>query len=320
MENKLIFGENLEEMKKLLIDFKGKIDLVYIDPPFATNNEFNISKTRASTISKSKDSNLAYNDKFSRKEYLKFLRERLEIIKELMSGNSSIYLHIDSKIGHYVKILMDEVFGEGNFLCDITRIKCNPKNFSRKNYGNIKDMVLFYSKTKDCIFNDIRGEIENTSRFNKTDEDGRKYTTIPLHAPGESNGETGGEFKGMKPPIGRHWRTSPKELEILDEKGLIEWSKTGVPRKKLFLDENKGSKIQDVLNFKDPQYTKYPTEKNYELIELFIQNSSNENSIVLDCFCGSGTSLLAAKNNNRKYIGIDSSKEAIKVAEEKLSL
>ena len=152
MKNLLIFGENLEEMKKLLSEYKNKIDLVYIDPPFATNNEFRVSDTKKSTISSSRNGEIAYSDKFSREEYLEFLRERLEVIKELMSNNASIYLHIDSKIGHYVKILMDEVFGEENFLCDISRVKCNPKNFDRKNYGNVKDMVLFYTKSNKQSF------------------------------------------------------------------------------------------------------------------------------------------------------------------------
>ena len=133
---------------------------------------------------------------------------------------------------------MDEIFGEDNFINDITRIKCNPKNFSRKAYGNIKDMILFYSKTEKYVWNEAKESMSDSDiqrLFSKTDANGRRYTTIPLHAPGETrNGVTGQPWKGLKPPKGRHWRTDPAELSKLDNQGLIEWSKTGNPRKIIF--------------------------------------------------------------------------------------
>jgi adenine-specific DNA-methyltransferase len=148
-KNKLIKGNNLPILKTLLDDFdlKGKIDLVYIDPPFATNNCFTIGEERVSTISNAKSDKIAYEDNLLGGEFLEFLKERLIFLRELLSEKGSIYLHIDYKIGHYVKIIMDEIFGIENFRNDITRIKCNPKNFQRKAYGNIKDLILFYSKT-----------------------------------------------------------------------------------------------------------------------------------------------------------------------------
>ena len=150
-QNKLLQGENLSVLKFLLEqrNLKSKIDLVYIDPPFATQNNFTIGETRANTISKSSNDKLAYTDNLSGAEYIEFLRERLIFIRELMSEKASIYLHIHYKIGHYVKILMDEIFGIKNFRNDIARIKCNPKNFKRKGYGNVKDLILFYSKGKN---------------------------------------------------------------------------------------------------------------------------------------------------------------------------
>jgi len=210
-----------------------------------------------------------------------------------------------------------------NFLNDLTRIKCNPKNFGRKAYGNVKDMILFYSKTGNHIWNNPKASMseEDIKRlFKKIDKDGRRYTTIPLHAPGETiNGATGQPWKGMMPPKGRHWRCSPSKLEELDKQGLIEWSKTGVPRKKIYADENDGKKIQDILEFKDPQNPSYPTEKNFDLLKLIVNASSSTNSIVLDCFCGSGTTLKAAQELGRNWIGIDKSEEAINVALKKLT-
>jgi adenine-specific DNA-methyltransferase len=155
--------------------------------------------------------------------------------------------------------------------------------------------------------------------FKKTDKNGRAYTTIPLHAPGETkNGATSSEFKGMKPPPGRHWRTDPAELEKLDKAGLIEWSAAGNPRKIMYADENDGKKMQDIWEFKDYQYPVYPTEKNIELVKTIISASSSEDSTVLDFFCGSGTTLVAAQELGRNWIGIDKSEEAIRITREKL--
>jgi putative type II DNA modification enzyme (methyltransferase) len=316
--NTLIKGNNFDALALLLhkYNMSGKVDLIYIDPPFATNGTFTIGKDRTSTISGSLKDDIAYTDTLVGEVFLEFLRERLIIARELLSKQGSIYLHIDYKIGHYVKTIMDEIFGRENFRNDITRIKCNPKNFSRKAYGNIKDLILFYSKTNTPIWNEpfIPYSEEDIERlYKKVDENGQYYTTVPLHAPGETkDGVTGGEFKGIKPPKGRHWRTSPTELEKLDEQGLIEWSANGVPRRKIFAEEQKGKKMQDIWDFKDYQYPTYPTEKNLDLLRHIVKTSSNENSIVMDFFCGSGTTLYAAQELGRKWIGIDQSEQAIK--------
>ena len=322
--NMLIQGDNLSVLKTLLKkrQLEGKVDLIYIDPPFATNTRFTMGDERVSTISRSKTDKIAYNDTLVGPEFLEFLRERLVFLRELLSEEGSIYLHIDYKIGHYVKIVMDEIFGPENFRNDITRIKCNPKNFHRRAYGNIKDLILFYSKGKRPIWNDPREALteDDTNRlFKKVDAQGRRYTTIPLHAPGETtNGPTGKEGRGKPPPTGRHWRTNPTTLDAWDKEGLIEWSKTGNPRKILYADEKDGKKKQDIWDYKDTQYPNYPTEKNLDLLRHIIQTSSNEDSIVLDCFCGSGTTLVASQKLSRRWIGIDASKEAIRITQERL--
>ena len=322
-KNKLIRGDNLPVLRALLDDHREDVDLIYIDPPFATNGKFRIGADRANTISGSPNDELAYADTLVGAEFLKFLRARLILLRELLSDHGSIYLHIDYKMGHYVKVLMDEVFGAKNFRNDITRIKCNPKNFQRKAYGNIKDMILFYSKSAKSTWNDPRTPFseEDVERlFRKTDTDGRRYTTIPLHAPGETTkGDTGKEWRGMKPPKGRHWRSSPDVLEELEKQGLVEWSANGVPRKKIFADESAGKRVQDIWEFKDPQYPKYPTQKNRDLLDLIVETSSNEGDLVLDCFSGSGTTLLSAQALNRRWIGIDSSEHAIAATRKRLA-
>jgi adenine-specific DNA-methyltransferase len=324
MKSILIHGDNIIGLNYLLSErkLKGKIDLVYIDPPFATGSSFTISDGRAATISNSKNGNIAYTDTLKGNDFIEFLRKRLILINELLSEQGSIYLHIDYKIGHYVKIMMDEVFGIENFKNDITRIKSNPKNFDRIGFGNIKDLILFYTKTTNPIWNEPREkytEKDYEKLFPKIDKKGRRYTTVPIHAPGETeNGKSSQPFRGILPPKGRHWRVDVDTLEQWDKEGLIEWSSTGNPRKIIYADEREGKRVQDIWEYKDPQYPIYPTEKNSDLLDLIIKTSSNENSIVLDCFCGSGTTLKSAQTNNRKWIGIDQSEHAIKATKEKL--
>lgn len=308
-ENRYIFGDNFFVLKKLLETHKNKVDLIYIDPPFGTGQDFN-----------SIDDDSAYSDRLIDSEFLEFLRKRLFLMHELLSENGSIYLHIDKKIGHYVKVVMDEVFGVNNFINDITRIKCNPKNFARNAYGNYSDMILYYAKNRDCqIWNEIKEQMNNEKRkelFPKKHPQLGFYTTNPIHAPGKTiDGDTGMEWKGLLPPKGRHWRYSREVLTKLDEQGLIEWSGNGNPRKIVLANEHKGFKIQDVWEFKDKglSYVDYPTQKNELLLERIILNSSNENSIVLDCFCGSGSTLKVANKLKRKWIGIDNSTHSFEV-------
>jgi adenine-specific DNA-methyltransferase len=320
-QNRLIFGDNRDVLEALKADSQicNQVRLVYIDPPFATNHDYRIGRERTGHVSHSSNDLVAYKDRLKRAEYLEFLKERLLKLKALLASDGSIYVHIDCKVGHYVKVLLDEVFGEEHFINDITRIKCNPKNFERKAYGNIKDMVLFYSKSSKYIWNDsLEGYTEDqiARLFPKFDRQGRRYTTNPLHAPGETqDGATGQAWRGICPPKGRHWRYSPDVLDELDRKGLIEWSSRGNPRKIIYADEfvMKMKKRQDVWEFKDPPYPTYPTEKNLDILKVIIGASSNPGNIVLDCFAGSGTTLLAAEQLGRRWIGVDNSLAAIEV-------
>ena len=181
-------------------------------------------------------------------------------------------------------------------------------------------MILYYTKNRDGqIWNEIKEPMSGEKRkelFPKKHPVYGFYTTHPIHAPGKTiDGDTGLEWKGMLPPKGRHWRYSRKVLTELDNRGLIEWSGSGNPRKIVLADEHQGFKIQDVWEFKDKglSYVDYPTQKNETMLERIILNSSNENSIVLDCFCGSGSTLKAAQKLNRKWIGIDNSTHSLEV-------
>ena len=329
-DNLLLKGDNqlLLQLLRQTGALEGKVDLVYIDPPYATNAVFTLDQptgttpARVSTISRAKQGRVAYADTLTGTDFLEFLRERLALLHSLLAPTGSLYLHIDYKIGHYVKVLLDEIFGAENFRNDITRIKCNPKNFARKGYGNVKDMLLFYTKSDQFTWNEPyedRADGEMERLFTKTDVDGRAYTTNPLHAPGETrNGPSGQPWRGILPPAGRHWRVSQAKLDELDQAGLIEWSKNDVPRKKIFAEDFTRKRRQDIWKFKD-NTSLYPTQKNLDLLRAIIETSSVPGQTVLDCFAGSGTTLVAAAGLGRRWIGIDQSPEAINIIRQRLA-
>lgn len=317
--NRLYYGDNLKILAHLLKDCSvcGKVKLVYIDPPFATNSVYQ-SRSQVD----------AYCDLLQGAHYIEFIRERLILLRELLSDEGSIYVHLDENMAFYIKIIMDEVFGKKNFRSWITRKKCNPKNCTKKAYGNISDFILFYTKTDKYVWNTpvedwtvAQAKKEYTYIDDKT---GRWYKKVPIHAPGERNGETGKTWKGIKPPPGKHWQFTPKKLDEMDERGEIYWSSNGNPRRKLYFDESKGLLVQNIWsNFVDTlnqntKVTGYPTEKNTELLNRIIKTSSNPDDLVLDCFCGSGTTLCGAAELKRQWVGIDNSYEAIKTTLKRL--
>lgn len=296
-------------------------DLVYIDPPFATGNDFLISENRANSISG--NGSVAYSDRTTGKEYLNVLARQLRAIRKVMSPTGSIYVHIGLAVEHHVRLIMDRVFGAANFRNSITRIKCNPKNFDRYSFGNVKDSILFYSVSpKKLIWHPQREPLsaEDIERLYPFEDDfGRRYTTTPLHAPGVTqNGKTGSSWRGIKPPEGRHWRYQPERLEELEEHGLIAWSSTGNPRLIKYADEARGKLPQDVWEYKDPQHPIYPTQKNADMLKRIILTSSNPGGIVLDCFAGSGETLIQAHNLSRYFVGMDISKPAQSIISSRL--
>lgn len=310
--NRLYYGENAGILATLLYDLtvKSKVDLIYIDPPFATNSVF-----------KSRSRRDAYEDLQTGAHYVEFLRTRLILLRELLSEQGSIYVHLDKNMVFHIKIIMDEVFGPANFRGFITRRKSNPKNYTRNTYGNVSDFILFYTKSDKYIWNRAYREWSDDRAWKEypyeEEETGRRYKKVPIHAPGERNGDTGKPWKGMYPPEGKHWQYRRSKLDEMDARGEIYWSPNGNPRRKVYYDESKGVAVQDIwLDVKDAhnqniKITGYPTEKPVPLLERIISASSDTNSLILDCFCGSGTTVGVASSNGRRWIGIDKSAEAI---------
>jgi adenine-specific DNA-methyltransferase len=312
-ENLLFYGDNLPILS-LLLQYQslfGKVRLVYIDLPFATRSVY-----------KSRSQRDAYQDLLSGAHYIEFLRQRLIFLRELLADDGSMYVHLDEHMACYIKVIMDEIFGKTNFRNWITRKKCNPKNYTRKTYGNISDYILFYTKSDNYVWNrPVQEWTEEAARKEYQyveQETGRRYKKVPIHAPGVRNGETGKPWRGMLPPPGKHWQFTPQTLDEMDARGEIYWSPTGNPRRKVYLDESMGVPVQDIwLNFMDAhnqnvRITDYPTEKNPDLLAQIVRASSNAGDIVLDCFSGSGTTLEVASRLGRRWVGIDNSPEAIR--------
>ena len=192
---KLYFSDNIIALSHLLQDdkVKGKIRLIYTDPPYGTNSVF-----------MTKDQKDAYTDLLTGAEYLEFMRERLILLRELLADDGSIYVHLDNNTIFEVKLILDEVFGAKNFRNFITRKKCNSKNYTRKTYGNISDYILFYTKSDNYVWNRPFEEWDEDKILKEypciEKETGRRFKKVPIHAPGTRNGETGKMWRNMMPP------------------------------------------------------------------------------------------------------------------------
>lgn len=304
------YGDNLNVLRYLIQQGQaGSVRLVYIDPPYATKSAF---------LSRSQKH--AYSDSLVGADYIEFLRERIILIRELLADNGSMYLHLDGNMAFPMKLVMDEIFGENNCRAFITRKKCSTKNYTKNTFGNVSDYVMFYSKTADYVWNrpfDPWDEERMLKEYPCVSDDGRRYKKVPIHAPGVRHGATGEMWKGMMPPEGKHWQYTPDRLTKLDEAGDIYWSPNGNPRRKVYCDPNKGVPIQDIwLNYRDSinqqlKTTGYPTEKNMDMLRMIVSASSNEGDLVMDCFAGGGTTLGAAHELGRRWIGADNSSESL---------
>ena len=311
--NRLIYGDNLLAMAALLAgddttpSLRGKVDLIYIDPPFDSKADYRTKVTLPGVELEQKPTvieQFAYSDTWSdgTASYLAMITPRLILMRELLADTGSIYVHLDWHVGHYVKIVMDEVFGKECFENEIVWQKCNSKNFTQFGYSNIHDIIFFYRKNirghfeADYIPLDL-DYVERTYR--NTDPDGRKFQTLPLHAPGVSNGATGQPWKGMMPPAGNHWRFVPSTLDAMYGDGLIVISQGGIPRYKKSLDDSDGVRPgtiwTDIKQLPPTEKVSYDTQKPEELLQRLIKSSCQPNGLVADFFGGSGTTAAVAE-------------------------
>ena len=318
-ENRLYHSDNLPVLATLAknSNVAGRIKLVYIDPPFGSASSF-----------KSRNQKHAYDDFLVGPDYVESLRERLIFIHHLLAEEGSLYIHLDERMVFHLRITLDEIFGEKNFRNCIIRKKCNPKNYTRKNYGKVSDYILFYTKSENYTWNRPVKPWDTDKalkEYPSKDNKGRRYKKVPIHAPGIRNGETGNDWRGKLPPPGKHWQYPPRILDEMDARGEIYWSRTGNPRRKVYLENSPGVPVQNIwMEMQDSSNqnvhtTGYPSEKNPALLAQIIEASSNIGDLVMDCYSGSGTTLEVASILGRKWIGVDSSVEAIDTTLQRLN-
>ena len=325
--NKIFWGDNLQVMSHLLKEFRGKIKLIYIDPPFDSKADYKLKiavKGKSVVNDVSSFEEKQYGDIWTNDEYLQFMYERLIILRELLSDDGSIYVHCDWHKSHHLRAIMDEIFGINNFCNEIVWQRTRAAHSDSTYYGRVHDTILFYRKSDATVHHTQYGEHspEYIKRFSKEDADGRKYMLIPLHGMGQGVPR---KFFGevIAPPNGRHW-PSQEYIDELIADNRVELTSNGTPSKKSYLDENKGNVVSDwwddiiPLNPVANERTAYPTQKPEQLLERIIDASSDPGDIVFDCFMGSGTTQNVAMKKGRKFIGADINLGAIQTTTKRL--
>jgi DNA modification methylase len=348
-QNELHFGDNLDVLRAMPAE---TVDLIYLDPPFNSKTDYGViygtkrggpSQAQAHAFKDmwtwGRDAQDALNqtadrhleagqllDSFQRifpddnmLAYLAMMAVRLIEMQRVLKPTGSLYLHCDPTASHYLKLLLDAIFGRKNFRNEIIWERFGSHN-DPKRFGRVTDTILFYTKSETYTFHPVRGEYSHdhlTKRFRYTDDNGRKFWPNTMLAPGgrgpryEWNGHT------------RNWRFTKENMKALHEKGDIYYSEKGVPYRKNYLDELGGQLVQNLWT--DIKMTKsgeerlgYSTQKPLALLKRIVEASSNEGEIVLDPFCGCGTAIEAAEDLKRRWIGIDVTYLAIHVIEGRL--
>lgn len=315
-----------------------EVDLVYIDPPFASGADYakKIYIRRNPLVQKAMkeaEQNLdneemkefeekMYGDIWDKERYLNWMYENLMAIKSVMSENASIYVHLDYHIGHYVKILMDEIFGEENFRNEIVWKRSTAHNDST-GFANLHDNIFYYSKSSNLYFETPMvpySEEYISNYYNKQDEDGRKYLDRDLSAKGLKGSGYSYTWKGKE----GYWRCPITTMERLEKEGRIYYTSNGTPRYKQYLDEMEGVPAQDLwvdifaVNSQAEERVDYATQKPEALLERIIKASSNEGMLVADFFGGSGVAAAVAHKLNRRFIHGDVNINSLQTARDRL--
>ena len=261
--------------------------------------------------------------------YARWFYDAAVILRDLLADHGSIYVHIGPNMSHYVKTVLDEVFGRENYANEIVWRRAFAHSDSGR-CGIIHDNILLYGKTQNRKWNRVlqapsKDYVEQF--FDQYDKQRKeRYARITLTGAGVTkDGESGKPWRGVNPSaIGRHWAASHAELDRLDQEGRIHWPKKGVPRLKRFESEYEGIVLQDIwtdinkIHNQSPELVNYPTQKPETLVERILRASSNENNLVLDCFCGSGTTAAVAEKLNRRWIACDLGRFAIHTTRKRL--
>ncbi|HEU4349879.1 MAG TPA: site-specific DNA-methyltransferase [Actinoplanes sp.] len=338
--NRLIWGDNLHALASLAEEFAGQVDLVYIDPPFDSRQDYKVriavgdggdaadqDLTKLASVIEEK----AYRDTWGKgvESYLQMLYLRLVLIRELLSDRGSLFLHLAPNVSHLARVLLDEIFGADNFRAEIIWQRASAHSDAAqgaRQYGPVHDSILFFSKSERYLWNvQTVGHSDRylSSKYRHVEpETGRRYRLDNLTGPGgAAKGNPYYEVMG----VSRHWRYSSSRMQELVAEGRIVQTKPGtVPQYKRYLDESAGRSLQDVWPDLDPVNSQakerlgYDTQKPEALLERIIKSSSAEGSVVLDCFVGSGTTAAVAEKLDRRWIAVDIGRFAIHTTRKRL--
>jgi DNA modification methylase len=319
--NKLVFGDNLQVLKTLMemknrgelrnADGSEGIRLCYIDPPFATKREFRGSGSQR-----------AYRDKIEGAAFVEFLRKRLLLINELLSDDGVLWLHLDTRKSHYMKVVLDEVFGEHNFRNEVAWKRTSAHSDAAV-LGAVHETLLVYSKGANMVWNAQYVPYEDwyvEQYYRYEDEDGRKFMSGDLGAAGLQGGGYDYVWNGHR----RVWRLPEASMKRFDKESRIFYTRNGMPRLKRYLDESKGQPLSDVwtdilpiVSWSDERED-YPTQKPKDLLRRIVHTCSNPGDLVMDAFAGSGTTAVVAEEEGRRWIALDCGKLAIYVTQRRL--
>lgn len=305
--NKLYRGDNLQVMSHLLKEYRGKIDLIYIDPPFDSRADYQKKiqlRGKRTTSDRNAFEEKQYTDLWKKDEYLQFMYERFILLRELLSGNGSLIVHCDWRKSHHLRCLLDDVFGPESFQAHIIWRTMTSSGYKGKSsLGRSHADLLYYTKGAAFTYNPIYKEMseEMRARYHHIDPDGRQFKDSYL---GDVTQET---------------------IEELRKENLLYVTSNGGYRIKHYLDEAKGTLVDNIWTDINPEnsqssvLTDYPTQKPEGLLERIIIFASNPGDLILDCFMGSGTTQAVAMKTGRRFIGADINEGSIQTATKRLA-
>jgi DNA modification methylase len=339
--NRLVWGDKKYVLPSLLPEFAGKVNLIYIDPPFDTGADFSFTATIPDHPDSEEDEatafikepsileQKAYRDTWGRglDSYLEWFYETLVLLQELLHESGSLYVHLDYHVAHYAKTVLDEVFGSDRFQNEIIWQKVRVSKSQSLGFGNTHDVLFFYGKSENTFF--CPQFVDYPESYKKShyglieEKTGKRYGLWDFTQAGSGQSRKFGG-KLLEPPPGKHWIWSQERIDKGLNENRIVFTSTGTPRLKRYLDEAKGNFIEDIwtdiydVNAVAHERLGYPTQKPEALMDRVIRASSKESDLLLDCFVGSGTTAAVAEKLNRRWIACDLGRFAIHTTRKRL--